>query len=118
MALVENSNSEIMQKKDDERDNEVYYRVYPDMKRRIDYEERKVYFEVSLPGVSKEQIELKALPKWFHLKGRRGHMEYSANQAFGAKIVPEKTEAKYENGLLLITAYIENPLDNAKQIPL
>ena len=117
MALVENKESKAMQKKDEnDKDNEVFYRVYPDMRRRIDYDDRKVYFEISLPGVAKNDIELKALPTWFHLKGRRGHMEYSANQSFGAKVVPEKTEAKYENGLLQIIGHIENPMDKAKQI--
>lgn len=119
MALVENPESKVMQDTNDtQEEKEVYYRVFPDMKRRIDYEDRKVYVEIALPGVSKKDIELKALPTWFHIKGRRGHMEYSANQSFGVKIVPEKTEAKYEHGLLAITAYIENPMDNARIIEL
>lgn len=119
MALVENKDSEVMQKKENnQKDNEVYYRIFPDMKRRIDYDDRIVKFEISLPGVPKQNIQLKALPTWFHLKARRGHMEYSANQSFGVKIVPEKTEAKYENGLLKIIAHLENPMDKATKISL
>ncbi len=118
MALVENSDSKAMKEQNDNAEEEIYYRAFPDMKRRIDYEGRKVKFEVALPGVQKENIELKALPTWFYLRGRRGHMEYSANQSFGFKIVPEKTEAKYTHGLLQITAFMENPMDHAKAIQL
>ncbi|MHA1775510.1 MAG: hypothetical protein DRO88_02960 [Promethearchaeia archaeon] len=119
MALVENEKSKAMQEsKTKEEQDEVYYRVFPDMRRRINYEDKKIFIEVSLPGVKKENITLKVLPTWFHLIGRRGHMEYSANQAFGAEVVPEKTKAKYDNGLLEITAYIRDPMDDAKEISL
>lgn len=117
MALVENTKSKAMEEKKDEQ-SEIYYRAFPDMKRRINYDERKVEFEVSMPGVEKTNIILKALPTWFHLIGNRGHMQYSANQSFGVEIVPEKTVAKYNNGLLHITAFIRNPLDSAKKIEL
>ena len=115
MALVENPKPKAMEETKDE-ENEIYYRAYPDMRRNINYHDRKIEFEVSMPGVKKENVSLKALPTWFHLRGHRGHMEYSANQSFGVEVVPEKTEAKYENGLLRITAYMKNPLDDAKQV--
>ncbi|MHA1518633.1 MAG: Hsp20/alpha crystallin family protein [Promethearchaeota archaeon] len=118
MALVENKQSEAMQEQAEQKDNEIYYRVYPEMRRRINYKDKTVHFEAALPGVKKENIELKALSTWFHLIGSRGHMEYSANQSFGIEIVPEKTEAKYEEGLLHITAHIRDPLDDAKLIDL
>ena len=118
MSIIEKAKSEITEKSEEENNDEIYYRVYPDMRRRIDYHDRKVHIEVSLPGVAKSDVSLKALPTWFSLSGKRGHMEYSANKSFGVKIVPEKTEAKYENGLLNITAYMENPMDHAKTIDL
>ena len=117
MALVENTQSKAMEEKKDG-DSEIYYRAYPDMRRRINYKDRVVEIEVSMPGVRKENIILKALPTWFHLKANRGHMEYNANQAFGREIVPEKTEAKYENGLLKIVAHLKDPMADAKQVKL
>ncbi|MHA1672174.1 MAG: Hsp20/alpha crystallin family protein [Promethearchaeota archaeon] len=116
MALVENKQSEAMQETAEQKDNEIYYRVYPDMRRRMNYKDKTVHFDVSMPGVKKENIELKALSTWFHITGSRGHMQYSANQAFGFEIAPEKTEAKYDQGLLHITAHIRDPLDDAKEI--
>lgn len=117
MALVENKQSKAMEEKKDE-ESEIYYRAYPDMRRRINYSDRIVEFEISMPGVRKENIELKALPTWFSLKATRGHMEYNANQAFGREIIPEKTTAKYDNGLLKIVAKIKDPMSDAKQIQL
>lgn len=118
MALVENKQSQAMEEKEDQEKNEIYYRVFPEMKRQINYQDKSIKFEIALPGVKKENIELKALPTWFYLSGKRGHMEYAANQSFGVEIVPEKTEAKYEEGLLHITAHIRDPMDDAKQVEL
>ena len=115
MALVENKQSKAMEEKKD-KENEIYYRAYPDMRRRINYKDRIVEIEVSLPGAKKEDIKLKALPTWFHLRATRGHMEYNANQAFGREIVPEKTKANYDNGLLKITAYLKDPMADATSV--
>jgi len=114
MELVEKTKSEIQTQPEDE----ILYQIFPDMKRRIDYSQRVVEIEVALPGVQKEQILLKVLPTWFNLIARRGQMQYAANQAFGADVVPEKTNAKYDNGLLTIVAHIRNPLDTATEISL
>ena len=114
MELVEKTKSEMQKQSEDE----VLYQIFPDMKRRIDYSQRVVEIEVALPGVQKEQISFKVLPTWFNLLARRGQMQYAANQAFGAEVVPEKTHAKYDNGLLTIVAHIRNPLDVATEIAL
>ena len=107
MAVVENTQN-----------NEIHYRVYPDIYRRINHEEKTIEMEVSLPGTKKEDIKLKALPTWFHLEANRGKMQYSANQGWGYEIMPENTTAKYENGLLRIHATIRDPLEDAKVVAL
>lgn len=116
MALVENKKSEVMNKSEDK--EEVFYRVYPDMRRKVNYEDKTVTLEISLPGVAKDKISLKALPTWFHIEARRDHLEYNANQSWGIEVVPNKTTAKYENGLLQITAYIKDPMEDAKTVAL
>lgn len=114
MELVEKAKSDIEKQPEDE----VLYQIFPDMKRRINYSQRVVEIEVALPGVGKDQIMLKVLPSWFNLTARRGQMQYAANSAFGAEVIPEKTQAKYDNGLLTIVAHIKNPLDSATEISL
>ncbi|MHA1745840.1 MAG: Hsp20/alpha crystallin family protein [Promethearchaeota archaeon] len=100
-----------------ESDNTILYHVFPDMHRHFT-KDQTIEFEVSLPGVAKENIKLKALNGWFNLSATRGQMDYAANQNWGKDILPEQTTAKYENGLLSITAHIRNPLDDAKVIAL
>jgi HSP20 family molecular chaperone IbpA len=96
--------------------SEIKYRAYPDISTYVDYSNRTVNVEISLPGVSKDDISLKALPSWFFISAPRDEIEYTANYSWGVEIVPEKTTAKYNNGLLKVTAHIKDPLDGAKEI--
>ena len=96
--------------------SEIRYRAYPDISTQVNYKDRTVEVEISLPGVSKENISLKALPNWFALNATRDEIEYAANHSWGVEISPTKTTAKYFNGLLKVTAYLKDPLDGAKEI--
>lgn len=97
-------------------EQKVRYRAYPDISTYVNYEKRTVEVEISIPGVKKENITLKALPTWFSLNAPREEIEYTANYSWGVEIAPEKTKAKYYNGLLKITGYIKDPLDGAKEV--
>lgn len=117
MAVVEKKEEELDEVKEKEEKTAPRYRVYPDIRKFVDYGEQKVEIEIALPGVKKEDISIKALPTWFHLSATRDDgIEYTANTGFGTEIEPEKTTADYNNGLLEIHAYIRNPLDKAKKI--
>jgi len=95
--------------------SEPIYRIYPDMNIDVNYNKKVVEVEIALPGVSKENITLKALPTWFQLVAKRENIEYCADQSWGVDIVPEKTTAEYSNGLLKVHAVIKDPLDGAKE---
>ncbi len=114
MAMIEKKKdkSEVAEKKE----HKIKYRAYPDISTYVDYSKRTVEIEIALPGVSKENISLKALPTWFSLSAPRDEIEYAANYSWGVEIQPEKTTAKYYNGLLKITAHIKDPLSGAKEI--
>ena len=107
-----------MERTKDEEKEKDFYKVYPRIYRSIDYNDKTVTIELSIPGVSKENIEIKVRPTWFHLSAVRPEekVEYAANQNFGVEIVPENTTAEYFQGLLKIKAKIRDPLDNAKEI--
>ena len=117
MSIIKTEENRL-QKSDLESKNKILYHVFPDMHRHFNSKDQTIEFEVSLPGVAKENIKLKALNGWFNLSATRGQMDYAANQNWGKDILPEQTTAKYENGLLSITAHIRNPLDDAKVIAL
>jgi len=92
------------------------YRINPDVSIDVDYNHRTINIEIALPGVAKKDIQLRMLPTWFHIQAIRDEIEYSGSYNFGTIIVPNKTTAKYTNGLLKIQAHIKNPLDDAKLI--
>jgi len=94
----------------------IRYRIYPDIDIHTDYDSRTIDIEIALPGVEKKDIDLKMLPTWFHIRAVRGEIEYAASYTFGVEVVPEKTSAKYEHGLLRVRAVIRNPMDEAKSI--
>jgi HSP20 family molecular chaperone IbpA len=114
MAMIEKKkeNAELSEQKK----SAIKYRAYPEIYTNINYDNRTVEVEISLPGVSKNNISLKALPTWFSINAEREEIEYTANHSWGVEIVPNKTTAKYYNGLLKITAHIKDPLDGAKEI--
>ncbi|MHA1679616.1 MAG: Hsp20/alpha crystallin family protein [Promethearchaeota archaeon] len=99
-------------------EDEDYIRDFPRMYKYIDYKDKKVKVEISIPGVKKEDIELKVRPTWFHLSAVRpaDKREYAANQSFGVEVVPSATQVDYFEGLLKITAKIRDPIDSAKEI--
>jgi len=107
-------------KRDKDYTNEKLYQIFPRVYRDTDYDAKKVTIEMSIPGVKKEDIELKVLPSWFHVSAVRpkDNVEYAANLNFGVDIVPEKTTAEYYHGLLKVHAVIHDPLDDAKEITL
>jgi len=107
MAVVEQSKN---------KNQEVRYRVYPDIDSKVDYRNRTIEIEIALPGVAKEDIQLKFLPDWFYLSAKRDEIEYSGSFNLGTTVVPEKTTAKYTNGLLKVHAIIANPMDSAKTL--
>ena len=114
MAMIEKKKekTEVTEKTE----NKIRYRAYPDISTYVNYNKRTVEVEIALPGVNKDHISLKALPTWFALSAPRDEIEYAANYSWGVEIKPEKTTAKYYNGLLKITAFIKDPLDGAKEI--
>lgn len=107
-------------KRDKEYKEEKFYQVFPRVYRDTNYDEKKVMIEMSIPGVKKEDIEVKVLPEWFHVSAIRPEdkVEYAANVNFGVDIVPEKTTVEYFHGLLKIRATIHDPMDDAKEISL
>lgn len=114
--IVERKKDSVQEPTDKTQPTEYTYAIYPDIRRTINYDTKTVDLEISIPGVKKEDIKLLVMPEMFHLTGKRGHMQYSANQAFGVEVVPEKTTAKYENGLLRVKAIIKDPMDAAKAV--
>jgi len=68
----------------------------------------RLKIEVQLPGVDKKDIALDMRKDSFCVAASRGDTEYSGCYTLSHEVEPEKTEAKYENGLLRIFSPIKD----------
>lgn len=98
--------------------SEPKYHVRPEIDYTIHYDERKVDFEIILPGVEKKNIDLKIYPTGLHIVAPRGEVLYESGVEFGFDVVPEKTTAKYNNGLLEVQTFLRDPMETAVTLEL
>jgi HSP20 family protein len=73
-----------------------------------DEKEGRLRIEVQLPGVSKKDISLEMRRDSFCVSAPREETEYSGCFMLSHAVEPEKAEAKYENGLLQVSAPIRD----------
>jgi HSP20 family molecular chaperone IbpA len=99
-----------------ENTNKFHYRVVPRYGTYL--EDDKVILQVALPGVQKEDIEMKALNDFFTLKAHQGDTLYTLDIDFGVKIEPNNTKSHYEEGLLRVEFKRYNPLEHAFEVPI
>jgi HSP20 family protein len=72
-----------------------------------DREEGHLKMELEMPGVDKKDIKLDMRQNSFCVSAPRGEdTEYSGCFMLAHEVLADKTEARYENGLLKITAPI------------
>jgi HSP20 family protein len=67
--------------------------------------------EINLPGVKKENIELKMVEEGFFIRAKKEEngVEYTGTYSFCCGVIPEKATAKYCDGkLYVIVPYRES----------
>lgn len=74
-----------------------------------DDKEGHLRIEMELPGVDKKDISIEMRKDSFCVSASRGEdTEYSGCFSLAHEVLPEKTEARYESGLLRIFAPIKD----------
>ena len=91
-------------------------RVAPEVCSYVDDDHGSFTVEVSIPGVSKEDINIRMHEDSFNLTAPRKDIEYVTTLSFCCPVVPEKAQAKYENGLLKIEVPFKDSMDDAVKI--
>jgi len=114
MAIEEVKKQSLAEKSDK---NRMQYQVQPKYGAWIEDEERLI-LEIILPGVKKDQIQMKSLKDYFMLRANRENIQYILDLELNMEIVPEKTKATYEEGLLRTELKRFNPLEAAYIVPI
>jgi HSP20 family molecular chaperone IbpA len=91
-------------------------KVAPEVCSYVDDDRTKLTVEVTIPGVSKEHINLKMHEDSMILAAPRNDIEYVTTLSFCCPVVPEKAQAKYENGLLKIEVPFKDTMEDAVKI--
>jgi len=113
MSLVDKKSIPI-QKTDEE--SKVKYRITPNYSAWV--AEKEFIIQVALPGVSKENIKIKALKDLITLRAERGDILYSLDLTLHFDIVPNETKTNYEEGLLQMSFQLYDPLKDAYLVPI
>ncbi|MEJ2101490.1 MAG: Hsp20 family protein [Desulfobacterales bacterium] len=91
-------------------------RTSPDVCSYMNQDDNKLYIEVSLPGVKKEDIKLQMKDDSFFLAAPRDDIEYVTTQAFCCPMRSQEAQAQYENGLLKIEVPFKDDVEGAVDV--
>lgn len=82
----------------------------------VDDSKSALHLEFIIPGVKKEDINLKLNDDSFNLRAEKKDVEYVSSGSFCCPVEIKKTEANYENGLLLIDIPLKYPWKDAYNV--
>ncbi len=103
---------------DSKKEPEIRYRIRPTRYVNYDCANKSWDLEFHLPGVKKEDIDLKFINNAYRIKARRDQALYQASEYLPFDINEESIEAKYNNGLLYVKGKIKDPMEEAVEIKL
>jgi len=91
-------------------------RIRPNLCAAYDEEKDWYHIEIELPGVKKSDIDLEVLSGGFMLKAQKGDIVYHGDYTFCCPVNADKTEAKYDNGLLTVNVPLKEPYEGATKV--
>jgi len=85
------------------KNNKILTITCPEVSVVHDEKDEGLEITVELPGVSKKDVDLNVSKQGFCVSANREDMRYEGCFQFAHEVDSDKTKAKFENGLLLMT---------------
>ncbi|HSO59930.1 MAG TPA: Hsp20/alpha crystallin family protein [Desulfobacterales bacterium] len=82
----------------------------------VDEEKNQINLEICVPGVKKENIQLKMLDDSFSLFATREDFDYVAASAFCCPVKSKSAKANYKDGMLKVIVKLKDPMAGAHTV--